>query len=352
MVPVVCRTPEAGRPLAAALQRSGIDAPVSVLKGSTAVPDGDVYILLDGPGVPVARQFRESVGRSPAMRKAIAYAESVPARDIAALEQLGIRYYCNANNGLGHLFKLIGQIKADVLLGARARAAEAEAVAMSVFQATTSALDLFSGQTSFDHKFYTDLTSTYVDKIQGTSLFLLVDTISQNHDTTIQHCSLVTTLATAFASSLGFPHGEMERVFLAAFFHDIGKSAIPKAVIDKPGKLTDDEMRLMRTHVTVGHEMLRRFPETAGEIADVALLHHEYLDGSGYPHGLRGGEIPDLIRIVTIADIYAALIERRAYKPPFSPEKAFSILREMGGKLDQDLVGLFQPVAESIDVKT
>ncbi len=112
-------------------------------------------------------------------------------------------------------------------------------------------------------------------------------------------------------------------MFLAAFFHDIGKSAIPKSVIDKHARLTDDEMRLMRTHVTVGYEMLRRFPETAGEIADVAISHHEYLDGSGYPLGLRGKEIPDLVRIVTIADIYAALIERRAYKPPFPPEKAW-----------------------------
>jgi HD-GYP domain-containing protein (c-di-GMP phosphodiesterase class II) len=140
----------------------------------------------------------------------------------------------------------------------------------------------------------------------------------------------------------------MERLFLSAFFHDIGKSVVPKHVIDKPGKLTPDEIRLVRSHVTVGYEMLRRFPETAGEIADVALYHHEMLDGSGYPNGLKGGEISDLIRLVTICDVFAALIERRSYKPPMPAREAYGILQSMGPKLDQALVAVFGEVVESL----
>ncbi len=349
VVPVVCLDRGAGEAVSAALQRSGVSAPiVQITDVDGVLPSGDAYVLVDESGIPVTRALTRRGAERAALRRSIAYAPSVPATDIVDLEEFGVRYYCNSNNGLPHLFKLIGQIKADILLDSPQRLREAEAVALAVFQGTTSALDLFEGRTVYTGDFYGSLATAFHEKIVKTPLALLVDAISRNHEHTIQHSAFVTTLATAFAAHLGFSEAEIERVFLAAFFHDIGKSAIPKAVIDKPAKLTDDEMRLMRTHVTVGYEMLRRFPETEGEIADVAISHHEYLDGSGYPLGLRGKEIPDLVRIVTIADIYGALIERRAYKPPFPPEKAFAILREMDGKLDQELVTMFQPVAEQL----
>ena len=78
---------------------------------------------------------------------------------------------------------------------------------------------------------------------------------------------------------------------------------------------------------------------------DVVLHHHEYLDGSGYPHGLSGGEIPDLVRILTISDIFGALIERRSYKPPLPGEVAYQALQEMDRKLDRDLVREFQSIS-------
>ena len=351
VVTVVALSGTAADEVVQALRRSGVPAPLVLLDhpDGEAIPPASVYVIVDERGVPASRLFRSRVSKMVA-RNSIVYSPSLPARDIAELDRLGIRFFCNGNNGIQQLFRLIGQIKADVLMDARERVVEAEAVAISVFNATASALDLFAAQTSYDRNFYTTLSDGFVSRMRNTSLFLLIDKIQREQDTTIQHCALVTTLATSFAAHLGFPASEMERVFLAAFFHDIGKSSIPKAVIDKPGRLTDDEMRLMRTHVTVGHELLRRFPDTAGEIADVALHHHEYLDGSGYPEGLKGSEISDLVRLITISDIYAALVERRAYKPPFSSDKAFSILREMGPKLDQDLVGIFQPVAESVGV--
>jgi len=84
------------------------------------------------------------------------------------------------------------------------------------------------------------------------------------------------------------------------------------------------------------------------EMLDMVVHHHEYLDGSGYPHRLHANEISDLVRTMTIADIYGALIERRSYKPPMSGAAAYQILMDMGPKLDRDLVRAFHPVAQSV----
>ncbi len=217
-----------------------------------------------------------------------------------------------------------------------------------MFQATTSAMALFPSASHFDKQFYTSLVNDLSGRIANSPLALLLDAISTRLETTIQHCSLVTTISVAFGAELGFRADDMERLFLCAFFHDIGKSVMPRSVMEKPDRLTADEMRLMRSHTTVGYEMLRRFPETAGEVADVAWMHHEYLDGTGYPNGLSGGEISDMVRLVTICDIFTALIERRAYKVPTSGAKAYAVLQSMRTQLDQSLVAAFGKVAEQI----
>ena len=103
-------------------------------------------------------------------------------------------------------------------------------------------------------------------------------------------------------------------------------------------------MRIVREHPRVGYEMLRRQGGFEREIVDAAYRHHEYLDGSGYPRGLRADEISDLVRMITICDVYAALIERRSYKAPMAPEQAYGTLAAMTGKLDSDLLRAFRQV--------
>ena len=100
----------------------------------------------------------------------------------------------------------------------------------------------------------------------------------------------------------------------------------------------------MREHPGIGHDMLVAQGGFAPLVLSAVLSHHEYLDGSGYPHGLSGGGIPDSVRIITICDVYAALIERRSYKPPMPPGDAYATLVAMGGKLDRDLVRVFGEV--------
>jgi HD-GYP domain-containing protein (c-di-GMP phosphodiesterase class II) len=104
----------------------------------------------------------------------------------------------------------------------------------------------------------------------------------------------------------------------------------------------------MRTHVTIGYELLREQGNYEPELLDVVLRHHELLDGSGYPDGLSGSQINDLVRLVTICDIYAALIEHRPYRPVTKPAEAFKALQEMEGKLEGALVRAFAQVAEKL----
>ena len=102
-----------------------------------------------------------------------------------------------------------------------------------------------------------------------------------------------------------------------------------------------DELSVMRNHPKLGFDSLQNIPGTDPEILDMVLHHHEYLDGSGYPEGLSRAQLSDLVRLITIADVYGALIERRSYKLPMSPQAAYEVLENMGPKLDADLVREF-----------
>jgi len=165
-------------------------------------------------------------------------------------------------------------------------------------------------------------------------------------EATYQHCLLVTGLAAEFASSLHFAKHDQKHVTRAALLHDLGKAKIPLAILNKSGALTSEEVAIMQTHARIGYELLRGRGDYEPELLEVVLRHHELLDGSGYPDGLAGPQINDLVRLVTICDIYAALIERRSYRQAIGPAAAFKILQEMEGKLEGALVRAFAQVAE------
>lgn len=165
-------------------------------------------------------------------------------------------------------------------------------------------------------------------------------------DATFQHCLLVTGLAAEFASALRFSVNDQRHLVRGALVHDVGKARIPLQILNKPGKLDDRELQTMRAHPRIGYDLLRAQGDYESELLEVVLWHHEMLDGSGYPDGIGGGQIGDLVRLVTICDIYAALIERRSYKQPMEPRKAFSILQDMGQKLEGALVLAFSGVSE------
>lgn len=170
-------------------------------------------------------------------------------------------------------------------------------------------------------------------------------TVRRHHEGTYQHCLLVTGIAIDFGLSLGVRKTDLERLYTAAMFHDIGKARIPLAVLDKPGRLDAEERALIETHPAAGYEYLKDHQGISAEILDAIRHHHEYLDGSGYPDALCAESITDIVRILTISDIFAALIEHRRYKPTMPREEAYNILCGMHGKLEKALVASFKAVA-------
>ncbi len=174
-----------------------------------------------------------------------------------------------------------------------------------------------------------------------------LDEVRRHHEGTFQHCLLVTGIAVGFAIDIGFSEADVKRLGLSATLHDIGKARIPLAVLDKPGRLDPAEEEIMRRHPVIGYDLLKDLSEISDEVLDGVRHHHEYLDGSGYPDGLKASEISDLVRLLTISDIFAALIELRPYRPPMSRSDAYKILCGMDGKLERSLVKAFQHVALS-----
>jgi len=188
-------------------------------------------------------------------------------------------------------------------------------------------------------------TSQIIDSISQKGLTAWLDDVRRYHEGTFQHCLLVTGVAVGFALDIGFASPDVKRLGMAATLHDIGKARIPLSILDKPDRLDPGEEEIMRRHPAIGHELLKDIAGISPEILDGVRHHHEYLDGSGYPDALTAPEISDLVRMLTISDIFAALIESRPYRPAMPRQNAYKILSGMNGKLERSLVKAFRNVA-------
>lgn len=164
-----------------------------------------------------------------------------------------------------------------------------------------------------------------------------------------RHLEQMSVHTARLATLAGFDSAAGEQLRIASKMHDIGKVALPDDVLLKPGRLTDSERVVMQVHAEIGARMLDGSQSPLLQLAAiVALTHHERWDGSGYPRGLTGAEIPLPGRIVAVADVYDALRSERPYKPAFSVEESMAILRQgRGAHLDPDLVDLFVAYLES-----
>jgi putative nucleotidyltransferase with HDIG domain len=188
-------------------------------------------------------------------------------------------------------------------------------------------------------------TSQIITCIAQNGLTAWLDDVRRYHEGTFQHCLLVTGVAVRFALDMGFASQDVKRLGIAATLHDVGKAHIPISILDKPGRLDPSEEEIMRRHPVIGYELLKDISGISPEILDGVKHHHEYLDGSGYPDALMAPKISDLVRLLTISDIFAALIESRPYRPTMDRQHAYSILRGMDGKLERSLVKAFRNVA-------
>jgi len=189
-------------------------------------------------------------------------------------------------------------------------------------------------------------TELVVDAVNRADIRAWLDIVWRFDDMTHQHCLLVAGLAAGFARQLTLRPLDCRQLTQAALLHDLGKSRIPLTILNKPGKLDAHELAVMRTHPELGHRMLQDqgYPDA---MLAVIRSHHEALDGTGYPDALRADRIPDLVRLITVCDVFAALIERRPYRRPLGGEEAYDILKGMDSKVDSDFVRAFQPLAEA-----
>lgn len=243
------------------------------------------------------------------------------------------------------LKELAGQLSADVAAapepgGAASASSSGEVALASMFTAVASG-------TAIDVAAIRGAGASIAAAVEEHGLSKWLTTVRRHHEGTYQHCLLVTGVAVDFGLSLGVPHADIERLYASAMFHDVGKATIPLAVLDKPGRLDPEERALIETHPVAGYDVLKDNENISAEVLDVVRHHHEYLDGSGYPDRLSAADIGDLVRVLTISDIFAALIEQRPYKATRSRGEAYDILCDMDGKLEKPLVNAFRAVALS-----
>jgi len=173
-----------------------------------------------------------------------------------------------------------------------------------------------------------------------------LNAVQCHHSHTYCHTMMVTGHAVSFARALGLPETEQFLLGLGALVHDLGKVKIPLSILDKPGKLTPEERELVNKHPEFSREILSSRKEVPKQVVEMALWHHEFLDGTGYPEGLSGDRISPRVRMITITDIYSALTEKRAYKDSLSSRQAFAIMFDMKGKLDIGLLRKFRSMVQ------
>lgn len=186
---------------------------------------------------------------------------------------------------------------------------------------------------------------------------------SRDHDTGehVKRTGLYVELLTRAAQKAGYctdilTDDYAELLIKAAPMHDIGKIAVSDTILQKPGKLTDEEFTAMKEHTTIGGKLIvevlgnveeRKYVDIAAQIAE---SHHEKWDGSGYPNGIGGNDIPICARIMAVADVFDALISKRCYKAPMPLDKAFKIIEESGGShFDPELARLFCRIRNEIE---
>ena len=235
------------------------------------------------------------------------------------------------------------------------------------FQAVSSAvtskqfIDTFGKNPAFQK--LTEDASKMVDQLMGGDVTIGLNSIKTFDNYTFQHSLDVSIVAIMMAKKYGLPEKRLRELGLGCLLHDMGKVLIPVDIVNKPGKLTEQEFIIMKSHPFIGYELTKGVSSIGLLPPHIALQHHEKQDGTGYPRGLTGNNhlkidmIPRTIHlfgnIVAVADVYDALGSDRPYRPALPPEKVFSIIREMSGThLNSQAVNLLFKIAPVYPVGT
>ncbi len=193
---------------------------------------------------------------------------------------------------------------------------------------------------------FTDATKTVTNDLMraiddNDAVAVDISALKVSDEYTFKHSVDVATMSMIVAKRYGFDEKQVYEIGISGLLHDIGKSKIPDEVLNKAGKLTDEEFAVMKKHSVFGYHILTDKDDLSGDIRLGVLQHHEKLNGKGYPLGIEMPRISPFARIISVVDIYDALVTERPYKKAFSPRDAVEMIMSMTSELDVDVMRCF-----------
>jgi len=264
----------------------------------------------------------------------------LPVVMVTAVHDISVALAAIRNGAYDYLLK---PFEREQLLASVRRAVENRRLKLENLAYQTKLESLVSARTEMLRLALADLERSY-----DITLEALGDALDLKDAETEGHSKRVTAFTIAIARAMGLPQDRVRVIARGAFLHDVGKMAIPDAILRKPGRLSPEEQAIMQQHALLGYQMLRKIP-FLHEAADIVYSHQERYDGSGYPRGLKADQIPLGARIFAIADTFDAMTSDRPYRAAQSVSSGRrEIQRQSGQQFDPEIVAMFLSIAENI----
>ncbi len=270
------------------------------------------------------------------LAKSIYYRECLVLREgMNNLEQ-----YINSLKNMGIDYVYVEDSKSS---GIEIPDAISEATRVSCKRILRQTIDEFENKTIIDLTDISETIQNIIDDIlSNADMQISLNDISACDEYTFSHCVSTTVYSLLIARQLDYNKPMMEKLAAGALFHDIGKVMLDKEVLNKEETLAPEEAEYIKLHTTLGYETLKKCPSLTELSRIVALYHHESMDGSGYPMGLMAGDLHEIVRIVSVADTYDALVSDRCYRQKWTSNQAVNYLIEHAeSKFDTKLVSVF-----------
>ncbi|EXM37470.1 chemotaxis protein CheY [Ruminococcus albus SY3] len=203
----------------------------------------------------------------------------------------------------------------------------------------------------FEYGVYLQKKANETNRIQEEIIVSFAEITENKSGQTGQHIRRVAEYSKIIAAEMGLEADKVQLIGLASTMHDIGKLIVPSEILDKPGRLNDEEFATIKTHTTYGAALLSRVEGDIMQLSKtIALEHHERVDGKGYPLGKEGHAIAPESRIVAVADVYDALTSRRSYKKAWDPKDAYNeIVKNSGTQFDEEVIDAFKSAYDKIE---
>lgn len=230
--------------------------------------------------------------------------------------------------------------------------AQALAEATALYRTSVPQIKTLFGEARLGRAVGTENFRPLVDGVtdsvmRNPAALISVARLKQRDDYTYMHSMAVCALMVALARQLGLPEDQVRLAGMAGMMHDLGKAVMPLDVLNKPGKLSDDEYAVMKAHPERGHEMLREGGSAGPQVLDVCLHHHEKVDGTGYPHRLAGSAISLFAKMGAVCDVYDAITSVRPYKDGWDPAEALRRMAQWHGHFEP---AVFQAFIKTVGI--